>query len=379
MNIGLITFHGSHNYGSVLQAYATQKLLEEKGDHCEIINFRMKSQLDYYSLYTAKYGLLTLGQEILMLPEHRERKRRSDKFEHFITKRFSLSGRALHTYKDLKEVSTKYDLYVTGSDQIWSDGIPELVHSDKDYTGAYFLDFVDKKKPRFAFSSSIGEIPYERLLKKKELLDRFDAISTREQYGVDVLERITKKDVTLVLDPTLVYPSEKWRKLEKNDLTPKGKYIFLYTLHGYKNGRKWREGLSKLAERLKMPVVCVSPFFPIHGKNITTISDAGPEEFLSLIDHAELVFTDSFHGTAFSVNFNKQFYSLTGTASKDNRKVGLLRELGLEQRCLSSYDDIAKIQDYSLDYTTPNMRLEERRNGSREFLFSELDKVRDLI
>ena len=63
MNIGLITFHGSHNYGSVLQAYATQKLLEEKGDHCEIINFRMKSQLDYYSLYTAKYGLLTLGQE----------------------------------------------------------------------------------------------------------------------------------------------------------------------------------------------------------------------------------------------------------------------------------------------------------------------------
>ena len=103
MNIGLITFHGSHNYGSVLQAYATQKLLEEKGDHCEIINFRMKSQLDYYSLYTAKYGLLTLGQEILMLPEHRERKRRSDKFEHFITKRFSLSGRALHTYKDLKD------------------------------------------------------------------------------------------------------------------------------------------------------------------------------------------------------------------------------------------------------------------------------------
>ena len=145
LKVGIITFHGSHNHGSMLQAYATQRAIEKIGIESEIINFRMKSQKEYYSLYPMKFGTMRFFRSLCMLPIHMARKKRSEKFENFLRNRFLLSGKELANYDDLKSVSEKYDLYLSGSDQIWSNLIPEFKSTEADYTGVYFLDFVNKQ------------------------------------------------------------------------------------------------------------------------------------------------------------------------------------------------------------------------------------------
>lgn len=378
MKVGLITFHGSHNYGSVLQAYATEKLVEKLGYDCEIINFRMKSQKEYYSLLKTNYGLWTFGQDVLMLPIHGKRKERARKFEEFISN-FHLSGRELSNYEDLKEVSDKYDIYLTGSDQIWSNRIPELVKSDKDYTGVYFLDFAEESKPRVAFSSSIGEINIEDLKKKKEWLDKFSQISTREKYGVDLLTKITGKDIKLTIDPTLMIDKSVWSELVGHERLIKEKYIFLYTLRGYKNGRLWAQALEDFSARTGLKFVCVSPFFPIKSKAALNVPEAGPKDFLNLIANAELVFTDSFHGTAFSINFNKPFYSFTGTKAGDNRKLEVMKLLGVEDRAIEKLDEIKSISDYSMDYSMCNENLGRLRNAGVKYLGDALEAAKQLL
>lgn len=212
--IGIITFHGSHNCGSMLQAYATQKFLERLGHKSEIINFRMQSQKDYYALYQTKYGLMRFCRGLLLFPIHGLRSRRAKKFEEFMNGELKLSGRELSTYDDLESVKSKYEVYLAGSDQIWSNRVPELAKSPVDYTGVYFLDFVDENKKRVSYASSIGEATFNELISKKQLLLKFSAISTREKAGANIIEKLLGvQPVETVIDPTLALNSSEWRRL----------------------------------------------------------------------------------------------------------------------------------------------------------------------
>lgn len=368
--IGIITFHGSHNYGSVLQAYATQKILTDLGYESEIINFRMKSQKEYYALYQTKYGMTGFIGDVLMLPVHLLRKQRFDKFETFINTRYHLSGKDIENYEGLKEVSNKYDLYLTGSDQIWSNRIPEFVGSDIDYTGVYFLDFVENGKKRIAFSSSVGEANEEDLKNAIEYLRKFSHISTRETYGVNLLSKFVDQKVYKTLDPTLMVPKEEWSAISGKEPVVKGDYIFLYTLKGLRPGLEWGKYLSQLGKNLNMKVVCISPFFPVITPGIKNIFNAGPEEFINLINNAKLVFTDSFHGTAFSINLNKPFFSLTPGGAADVRKREILDTLGVGDRILTSQDQVAEITEWMLDYDarSTNATLNELRKEGLQYL-----------
>lgn len=370
--IGIITFHGSHNHGSMLQAYATQKALLNLGYENEIINFRMKSQKEYYALYQTKYGLMRFVRSLLLLPIHKARNKREKKFEKFLNEKYVLSGKELETYEDLKTVNDKYDLYLSGSDQIWSDLIPELVGSDIDYSGVYFLDFVAKGKKKISYASSIGETTLENLQKKKHLLLDYSAISTREKTGSVILMKLLNKDVKTVLDPTLLLNKEDWKKIEGNRII-KEKYIFLYSLRGIRPGRKWAKHLKKLGKKTGYKIVCCSPFFPIISYGITCLVNVGPEDFINLIDYAEIVFTDSFHGTAFSINMEKNFYSLTKADSHDVRKIDLMDSLGLSNRLLTSIDQINKLTDYQIDYTEPRRKLESLREESYQYLKNAIE------
>ena len=371
MKVGLITFHGSYNHGSMLQSYAALRTVEKLGHDCEIINFRMKSQKEYYALYQTKYGAMRFFRGILLLPFHCARKERMGKFEEFFSSFFKLSGRELETYDDLKEVSDTYDVYMSGSDQIWSNLIPEFVGSKTDYTGVYFLDFVRKGIKKISFSPSVGEVSFESLEKKKSLLIEYSSISTREEEGLQMLEAITGKHVEPLLDPTFMLTGDEWREIETKEPPVKGKYIFLYTLRGIRPGLKWARHLKKLGKRLGLRVVSVSPFFPVIG--ITNLINVGPKDFLSLIDNAELVFTDSFHGTAFSINLNKPFYSFNKSGGRDARKVGVMAKLGLSDRGLTSFEAIDGICDYSLDYSMVNVRLNEARLTGLDWLKNSIE------
>ena len=373
--VGIITFHGSHNHGSVLQAYATQQTVKQLGYDCEIINFRMESQKEYYSLYRFNYGRNMMAQDFLMLPLQGKRKSLANKFEDFINNKLSLSGKELHNRKELETVSDKYDIYLTGSDQIWSNRIPELVKSKEDFTGVYFLDFVKTDKPRLSYASSVGEITYNELINKKDLLAKFNAVSTREQYGVDLLKKIITKDVALVLDPTFLLNKNDWGKVMTQEQIIKDKYVFLYTLRGLKNGRKWGKAVTEFAKKHGLKFVCVAPFFPITASAAHNMVDAGPLDFLNLMKHAEVVFTDSFHGTAFSINLNKPFYTFVGKNTTDNRKLGVMRQFGLEGRALETLEDIAKIEDYSLEYRNYSKKIDDVREQSRKWLKDALKSI----
>lgn len=372
--IGIITFHGSHNYGSVLQAYATQKLLSNLGQESEIINFRMKSQKEYYALYPTKYGKQIMVGNVLRLPYHTQRIIRFRKFEDFIQTRYKISGPDLRNYEDLKTVSSKYDMYLTGSDQIWSNRIPELVHSDTDYTGVYFLDFVEDGKKRISFASSVGEANEQDLADKVELLKKFSAISTREIYGVNLLSKMTGMYVKKVLDPTLMISKEEWLSIAPKEPIVKGDYIFLYTLRGVRKATSWGKYLTKLAKKLNMKVVCVSPFFPVLTPGVQNIYNAGPEDFINLINNAKIVFTDSFHGTAFSINLNKPFFSLTPGKEGDVRKREIIDTLGVGDRIISQHSQVEEITDWRLDYPTriTNQKLEELRKEGLDYLSSAI-------
>ena len=371
---GLMTFHASHNFGSMLQAYATQRIIESWGYNCEIINFRMPSQKNYYSLYKSmKFGMVNSLGDIIMFPLHLKRKVAFQKFEAFMKNFYNLTSE-LDSYEELKRIGGKYDFYIAGSDQIWSKTIPEFLHSEVDFTDAFFLNFTEDNKKRISFATSTGEATLEDIEEKKELLQRFDCISVREEQGAEKLANVIGKRVPVVLDPTLLLNKEKWYEILNEERLIKEKYIFLYTLRGIRPGMKWGKNLYYFAKRNNLKIVCVSPFFPILFPGVKNIIDAGPLDFLNLIRYAEIVFTDSFHGTAFSLNFEKPFYSLVGKESKDNRKSGLLHLLGADDRCIAAHEDIQNISDFHMDYSHIEKNLEKERDKSLRILLGFMER-----
>lgn len=362
--VGLVTFHASHNFGSMLQAYATQNMIEKWGYSCDIVNFRMPSQKDYYSLYKSmKFGTVNCLGDLFMFPIHRKRKEAFDKFEKFMTSYFHLTEEC-NSIEQLNHLPKKYDIYVAGSDQIWSRTIPEFLHSEIDYTDVYFLKFSENCKKRVAFATSVGEATFDDLNRKKELLNRFNHISSREEKGATILEKITGQKIPTVLDPTLLLAKEEWFNIVSDKRIVEDKYVFLYTLKGIRPGLKWAKNITQFAKRNGLKVICISPFFPIIHPGIHNITNAGPLDFLNLIRHAEVVFTDSFHGTAFSLNFEKPVFSYVGKKTNDNRKSGLLKLLGADDRCLASFEEIQEIKDFDMDYCFIGGRLDEKRKES---------------
>jgi len=366
--VGLITFHASHNFGSMLQAYATQTIIEKWGHDCEIINFRMPSQKDYYSLYKSmRFGSVNCLGDVFMFPLHKKRKEAYVKFERFMTSYFHLT-KEYNSIEELKNVGEKYDVYVAGSDQIWSRTIPEFIRADIDYTDAYYLSFSNDKKKRISFATSVGEATLSDLERKKELLNRFEHISSREEKGSRLIESITGKDIPTVLDPTLLLNKNEWFKIVNQDRLINHKYVLLYTLKGIRPGMKWAKNLYGFAKKNKLEIICISPFFPVIYPGIHNVMNSGPLDFLNLIKNAEVVFTDSFHGTAFSLNFEKPIYSYVGTGLKDNRKSGLLRMLEAENRSLASFEEIQGIKDYRMNYQQVGKMLDEKRKESLKIL-----------
>lgn len=372
--IGIVTFHGSHNHGSMLQAYATQQAISSLGYSCEIINFRMQSQKEYYALYQTKYGKMRFFRGLLLAPIHYTRKKCASKFEEFLSTMYTLSGEELQTYKDLEKICDKYDIYLSGSDQIWSGHIPEFKESKVDYTGVYFLDFVAPDKRKISYASSTGTATLEELEQKKSLLEQYSFISVRESSGAACLNKFLDSHVSVMPDPTLLLSGEQWREIERKKPLVNGKYIFLYTLGGIRPGLMWARYLTKLGCKFGLKVVCVAPFFPIAFPGVTCLVNVGPKDFINLIDNAELIITDSFHGTAFSINLEKPFYSLSLPQRKDERKINLMNQLELGERNLLSYSDIEKITDYSLDYTFQRKKLRELRNLGYNYLMNALSE-----
>ncbi|EJF07461.1 Polysaccharide pyruvyl transferase [Thiovulum sp. ES] len=340
MKIALITIHNANNYGAVLQAYATKKILSQYGETSTIDyeNRFLNHHLDILRFDMSVHGIKKLVHDILRFPY---RLKAIGRFKNFIKSNMNLTQK-LSADGLMQGKAGKFDIYICGSDQIWN---PEIVSEDKFIDPIFFLSFANKGAKKLSYASSTGHHNYTDKEKKElaKLLEDFNLITTRESDGVKKLQEILpNRDIHHVLDPTLLLSKEEW--LEALDIKleePKEKYILVYSVPRTELIRK---AIDYYAYKLNMKVVAIDQMlFPLSKKIDTHIKDAGPKEFIELYANASFVITDSFHGTCFAVNFGKPFVSISA-GKRANRIISLLSILNINERLVNSEEEFAIIK-----------------------------------
>ena len=364
--IGVITYHSAYNFGSVLQAYATQESIEKIGYSVEIVNYRMKSQIKYYSMIHLNNGLKAFLKDLLHLPQIGKYITRKNRFEQFIEE-LNLT-KEFNEPEEVDEADGMFDIFVSGSDQIWNKHSNELEESEWKYMYPYLLCFTNKKTVSYA--SSIVNMKDEELTYIVDKVKKFDKISFREKASCDRFKSLFGIESNEVLDPTLLLNSEEWSS--KIGTIPEKminkKYILYYALEGVKKTRKIMPKLQKMAKRKGCVLVVITPLSCFtYSKGVINAIDAGPKEFLGWIKGAELVITNSYHGTLFSVNLGTNFYTLQEKESTDNRIKGILLKLELEKRIISDVDSILYEKE-EINFQDVWKKLDIYRKESIEFL-----------
>lgn len=363
MQIGILTFHAVYNYGAVLQSYALQKVIQDMGCDCELINYITDLQKDYTSLYSKRNGIKSFLKNIILLPYHNGRSDRISKFELFIKYRLKLSEETYKSEDELLKCVKLYDKFVVGSDQVWN------VQKKSDVNAAYFLSFINTRdKDKIAYAPSLGQAEANELSEYLEYLEKFAFISCREDRGSKLLNTLLKKRIPVVLDPTLIVDKKYFEDIIPTSEENGEKYIFYYSLDGFSKRNNNLEILDFLSKKFALKVRLLTPEWCIHSPKYLNVINAGPENFLNLIKNASLVCTNSFHGMAMSIVFKKPFYVLEKYDGKDDRKRSLLNALELKHRIIDDIYKIRDLEDYSLDYAYTNKKLDELRGLSLDYL-----------
>lgn len=366
--IEIITLQRVPNYGSVLQAYATQKVLENKGYQAEIINYfpeRMTTKAMLRRIKNKnnklKHSLMlrTIAR-IVILPSYYVRFKT---FNKFTNEKLRMTKKVYHSCDELKIDVPEADIYCTGSDQVWNSDWNEGIDE------ALFLDFVPNNKKCIAYSASFGkkELNDWEIDKTKELLKKYDNISLREKSGVEILDKLGIKGSTHVVDPTLLLDGNEWRKISSKKFQNE-KYILVYNLNRNKKIDTYAKNLSKKTGlKVKYLSYQLHEFYK-YGK---MYCNPQVEDFLALIDNAEVVITDSFHATAFSINFNTDFV-IVYPDKFSTRLQSILELTNLEDRVAKNENDL-KIYDKKIDFEKINNIMKQEIKKSWDWLENALE------
>ena len=368
MKIAIITFHGSHNYGSVLQAYATSTYLRGLGYDVEIINLRSQAQKDAYRIYTRRrFSVRQFVDVCFTTLTYGQRKRRFDNFEYFINHILPVTKKEYATGTELHDSELDYDIYVTGSDQVWNPECP-------DFDTAYYLAFTTASQKRIAYAPSLGKSSFDYDDKEliRHLLQNIDYISCREKQGCEILRSLTDNPVTHVCDPVVLLDKHNWDEFA---VAPKidQPYILTYFLN---NNHGDRSQVDYLRKKTGYKVIALNEYLRDWlNPHIELKLDVTPQEFVGLIKHAAIVCTNSFHATAFSVIFQKQFFTAIASQTQvannnDSRKIDFLTSLGLESRLLPN--GTTPDLNAAVDYEKAQSKLNVFRTASAAFLIKAL-------
>lgn len=375
--VGILTYHSALNYGSVTQALATQLICERLGYQSCIIDYRPKEQSQYYRLYRTYMGIKTFLADLTLIPDQKLRLIRSSRFKKFIESNMNLTESTFTDPSDAQQFSNTFDIYISGSDQILNKHSNELEHSSWKAMDPYLLSFT--KRPKISYASSPANMSKDELEVIIPKLNDFDAISAREKDSANYLQNRMNRDVAEVLDPTLLLTRKDWHRYESADtVISENPYIFFYSLCGPRKGAKLIRELIRIAGHLDMPVAILMPYtHPFKNKFLINVADAGPSEFLRLINDSYFVITDSFHGTVFSVNYNKPFFSISNGLGSSTRKDQILRKLDLTDRIITNPNAISD-SHLNIDnqrWNTTNEILNRMRAESIQYLSSSLSDV----
>lgn len=371
MEIGILTYHAAYNYGSVLQAFATQEIIKQLGYKAEIINYRMDEQKKFYKLYRPYYGIRFFAKDLMQIPVHSQRMLRAERFEKFFQTYFSLSKE----YSSPNEIYfdwSKYSMIVSGSDQIWNKHSQELEHNSWKYMFPYLLREFQGRK--ISYASSIGNMTDEELNVIIKDINAFDYVSMREKVSSARLEQLLHKSIKTVLDPTFLLKNNEWISKLKLHKKEEEKYILYYSLLGIKPLKQMVQILKIVAQNKKNKLRIITPFayLNLNDEVIEIHPEYGPIEFLESIYNAQAVYTNSYHGTILSVNFNKDIYSLCEDSGTEFRKTDILKRLGLADRII--YDPLVLLQDNfkPIDYDDVNKKISNYREDSILYLKNAL-------
>lgn len=352
MKIGILTFHRAINYGAVLQAYALQKYLVNKNIKVDIIDYRSRvieeSYKPFYYTLTRK-NIRSLISDIIKLPI---RVKKKNGFNKFLNREFSLSKSM--NKSDLIDIVDKYDLFITGSDQVWNLDI-----TGEDYT--YFLDFIQDKYKKASYAASLGNFNLVNKKETKALLEDFKYISIREESKKNIIEGYINKNVDVSLDPTLLLSKNEWGKIAI-DTKKNEEYLLLYTVD---KPVKLIDYARRIAREKNLKIIYITEYFE-RDSDIEYVRDASPEEFLGYFKNANMVLTNSFHGTVFSILFEKCFYvELQGQKKYNDRSENLLKNLGLQNRAIK---DSESISSEKIDWNIVNKKLKIKCEDSYNYI-----------
>lgn len=378
MRIGILTILNVNNYGAELQSCALCRKLQKLGYDAEVVNFLFGIHHDHdftgekltvpISFKTKmKVRLLPIVQDLFCLFYNKNKSLRNKRFDEFHAKFNKLTPTVYPSVKSLYEAKFDYDVICIGSDQVWN--------YQKGYSLEPFFACFDKKgTKKISYGSSIGlsEISAEAEEVFKKELSGFSSISVREQQASDLLQNLLKKDVDVVLDPTLILNSKEWLEVAKYDMCPKEKYVLVYIVT-IKPCNYVLDVARKVARErgLKIVRICRDAYPEHSGSDIEEIMTAGPSDFVGLFANAEFVVTNSFHGTVFSINFSKPFYSVIKSQhSTNSRLTSILRKLKLENRILSVGSPLPVVTD--IDFAEPAACLEAEREHSIGYIKNAL-------
>lgn len=367
MKIAIITLHRVYNYGSALQAYATQKVFKKTGNEVVIIDYitpqRTKKKIFFGSsaiknksgIKRIVYRFAKLGSLFL----------KEKTFGKFVRKMLNLSKRYI-TVEDLEKETPLADLYVTGSDQTWNSQYNEGVDR------GFFLDFVPANAKRIAFVASFGKERLDdgEIALTQGYIQKYHALSVREDSAKKILHDLGRSDAVHLIDPTLQIKKEEWLKIASKRLI-KERYLILMLLYNEDNHAT--EYARKIADEKGLKLVKLSWEFKRPKDIDKLMTHRSPSDFLSLFYYADFVVTNSFHGLAFSINFEKEFI-VVPRSEFNSRIESLLRLCGLENRLVDKEDKALQASGAEIDYTPVSLILEGERGRAREFIKSVTNK-----
>jgi len=371
--VGIITYHSAYNFGSVLQALATQEAINSLGFKADIVNYRMKRQKQYYQkLYRTAFGAKTFIKDFIMMPVMGKRIQRAKAFEQFIESRLNLT-KEFELPEAAMEVFADYPCIISGSDQIWNFHSNELEGQSFDYIRPYLLDGYSGKKVSYA--SSVSNMTDAELDSIIGYIKDFDFVSFREFSSNNKINKKYGLESINVPDPTFLLKKGDWVNLLNLEVRSEEKYILYYSLRSYKPQKERSEQLKLISDKTRLKVKVVTPFvyFPYSDSRLESHPEFGPIEFISAIMNAEMIITDSYHGTILSANFGKTFYSICENVGSEFRKTDILKMIGLEGQIVGSVDEVLRKIEQLIDYGTVNEKIDNLRTVGYTYLKKAID------
>lgn len=297
--VGIITFHFVNNFGGALQAYSLRRILSEQCCvDAEIIDYR-----NWFIRLTDRIRLLPISSNILEIKSGLQT----------MSKRISRRNRFGYFTKDNNKMTRKYlnhwqlnanppgdDKYICGSDQIWNPYLTLGLSSN------YFLDFETNPENKIAYAPSFGTDGIPKMYNKRisKYINGIAYLSVREKTGQELIKNLTNRDAVRLIDPTFLLEKESWEEIGKNPLSSKEPYILLYIMQ---RDVEVYEYARKIKEQMGVRLIEISRYGYQPGFVDDILIDVGPAEFLGLFRDAVYICTNSYHGLAYSIIFEKEF------------------------------------------------------------------------